>query len=95
MIEQLKRQDFEQLAPGSLLVVHGEQMATLTVVEARDLPSPSQRQAPFAIVLEGPRDPFLPQAIHPIQHPVLGLLELFIVPIARDDLHTRYEVIFN
>lgn len=95
MIEQLTRQDFEQLAAGSLSIVQDGHTATLTVVEARDLPPTSHRSRPFAVVLEGPRDPFLPQAIYPIQHPVLGLLELFIVPIARDAAHTRYEVIVN
>lgn len=95
MLDKLKKQDFENLEPGSLSVVHGDKIAALTVVETRDLPSPSPREAPFAVVLEGPHDPLLPQATCSLQHPRHGLLELFIVPIARDSACTRYEVIFN
>lgn len=95
MLDKLKKEDFENLEPGSLLVVHGDQTTALTVVETRDLPSPSPRENPFAVVLEGPHDPLLPQAICSLRHPRHGMLELFIVPIARDPASTRYEVIFN
>ena len=95
MLEKLRKKDFENLEPGSLRVVHGERTAALTVVETRDLPSPSPREAPFAVVLEGPHDPVLPQATCSLQHPRHGVLELFIVPIARDSARTRYELIFN
>lgn len=95
MLDKLNKKDFENLEPGSLSVVHGEETTALTVVETRDLPSPSPREAPFAIELEGPAAPLLPQAIYAIVHPLHGRLELFVVPIARTAAHVRYEVIFN
>jgi hypothetical protein len=95
MLDKLKKKDFENLEPGSLSVVHGDETMALTVVETRDLASPSPREAPFAVELEGPATPLLPQAIYPIVHPLHGRLELFIVPIARNSAHVRYEVIFN
>lgn len=95
MLDRLTKKDFEHLAPGSLSVLHGEEVMAMTVVDTRDLPSPSPREAPFAIELEGPASPLLPQAIYPMVHPLHGRLELFIVPIARDAAHVRYEVIFN
>ena len=95
MIDQLKRQDFTELAPGGLVIEHEGGNVALTVVETHDLPSPSPRAAPFSVVLEGPATPLLPQAIYPMLHPRHGRLDLFVVPIARDAAHVRYEVIFN
>ena len=95
MLDKLKKKDFENLEPGSLSVTYGENTMALTVVDTRDLPSPSPREAPFAIELEGPAAPLLPQAIYPVVHPLHGSLELFVVPIGRTAAHVRYEVIFN
>ena len=95
MIDKLTRLDFEALAPGSLRVRMGEQEVPLDLVEVRDLPDRSSRDKPFALVLQGPRSPFLPQAIHTLIHPVHGALELFMVPIGQDASHTRYELVFN
>lgn len=95
MTDVLTRQDFENLAPGSLSVAAGGQSIGLTVVELRDLAERSPRAAPFAVILQGPATPLLLQATHIVEHPRLGTLELFMVPIARDAQHARYELIFN
>lgn len=50
---------------------------------------------PFSIEFLGPRDPVLPQRIYRLEHPALGALELFIVPIGRDADGVRYEAVFN
>lgn len=95
MIDKLTRQDFEGLAPASLFVQYEGAEVPVSVVELRDLPDRSSRAAPFAVELEGPRDPLLPQGIHVLRHPRLGPLELFMVPLARGASQARYELIFN
>lgn len=50
---------------------------------------------PFALVFRGPRDPLLPQAIYGLRHPGLGLVELFIVPIAQEAGGAAYQAIFT
>lgn len=95
MIDQLTRTAFEGLPPDSLRVPYGGAEVALSVVEVRDLPDRSSRQEPFAVVLQGPRSPLLPQSIHSLWHPQHGALELFLVPIAQDATHSRYELIFN
>jgi hypothetical protein len=55
---------------------------------------PGGRQ-PFSLVFRGPSEPQLPQAIYRLEHAGLGVLEIFIVPIGRDDGGTRYEAIFT
>jgi hypothetical protein len=50
---------------------------------------------PFSLVLRGPPRPQLAQAIYRLEHAALGALEIFVVPIARDDDGTTYEAIFT
>lgn len=95
MIEQLTRQDFVQLSPGSLGIDYQGKRFAVEVVETRELPAGSPRQSPFAVVLAGPVSPVLPQGIHALFHPARGRLDLFLVPIGRDAVGTRYEIIFN
>jgi hypothetical protein len=37
----------------------------------------------------------LPQRIYALEHPRLGRLEIFLVPIGREDGHLLLEAIFN
>jgi hypothetical protein len=51
-------------------------------------------RTPFRLLFRGPRDPVLPQRIYPLTHHSLGTLEVFIVPIGRNEVGTDYEAIF-
>jgi hypothetical protein len=55
----------------------------------------SGRRAPFRLLFRGPPDPILEQAIYRITHDRVGALEIFIVPIGRDDAGAHYEAIFT
>ncbi|MEA2219329.1 MAG: hypothetical protein QOJ35_1955 [Solirubrobacteraceae bacterium] len=55
---------------------------------------PGGRQ-PFRLLFRGPPDPVLPQAIYRLEHARLGALEIFVVPVGRDDDGTSYEAIFT
>ena len=46
---------------------------------------------PFSLVFRGPGEPLLPQRIYRVEHPALGALDLFLVPIGPG----RYEAIFT
>jgi hypothetical protein len=54
---------------------------------------PGRRQ-PFSLVFVGPGQPVLAQHIYRIEHATLGALEIFLVPIGRDEGGVRYESIF-
>jgi hypothetical protein len=49
----------------------------------------------FSLFLLGPGDIHLPQHTYTLEHPSMGELELFVVPVGRDDRGFRYEVVFN
>lgn len=47
----------------------------------------------FSLCWHGPRSPFLPQGIYRLEHPALGPIELFIVPIGPDAVGMRYQAV--
>lgn len=49
----------------------------------------------FSIVLEGPRQPFLPQGTYQLQHEHLGVNHIFIVPTGPRPDGFRYEAVFT
>ena len=53
------------------------------------------RRAPFSLLFRGPAQAFLPQRIYRLQHPEMGELDLFLVPIRRDGDTLVYEAVFN
>jgi hypothetical protein len=71
----------------------------LRLIAARALGEPIDRgrRAPFSLIFLGPDRPMLDQRIHPIGHPTLGRLEVFLVPVgpAKDRPGLRYEAIFT
>lgn len=57
--------------------------------------SERRARAPFTLVFRGPAAAAFPQGIYLLQHPVLGSLELFLVPIGPDAQGMCYEANFN
>lgn len=49
----------------------------------------------FSLFFYGPGDMLVPQGSFALEHPAMGELLLFIVPVGRDERGLRYEVIFN
>ena len=58
-------------------------------------PAPEGARQPFTLKFLGPGDPILPQRIYRLDHERLGAIEIFIVPVARDEGGTSYEAVFN
>ena len=69
----------------------GPELELLSVTDVGS--SPRQRQ--FSLVFLGPRTAPAAQGIFRLEHASLGLLELFLVPISRDETGLSYEAIFN
>ena len=52
-------------------------------------------RAPFRLIFHGPAQPVHPQATLPLDHPELGRVEIFLVPLGPDAVGMRYEAIFT
>lgn len=89
--------DFETLEVREFarVVGEGEPPVSITLVEVRaGRPRPGLRD-PFALTFTGPGHLTLDQGVHPLTHPAMGLLELFLVPVARDADVVTYEAVFG
>lgn len=84
-------------AVGDNFTVGGEDGATveLLLVEAthKDAGSHAPRP-PFSLLFHGPADPPLQQATYRFQHASIGVMEIFIVPLGRDEHGSVYEAFF-
>lgn len=101
----------ETLTPGSFeehvgsrfrLSLEGQEPLELELGEIsryEENPDFLARKQPFSLIFFGPPRPILPQAIYPLEHPALGRLEVFLVPIGPDPRGKksgmRYEAAFN
>lgn len=55
---------------------------------------PNAVRPPFSLLFHGPAEPFLPQASYRFEHPSLGVMGIFVVPLGHDEHGTTYEAIF-
>jgi hypothetical protein len=91
----------ERFAPhvGTVFIVvdDGRTLAELELVEATAIPTDSgdRGRPPFSLAFHGPANPAFAQQTLQLEHPILGALGLFLVPLARDADGTHYEAIFN
>jgi len=96
-LDQLTVDDFAPtLQEPYALDLDGQGTLDFTLLEARRLGDGLDgARDPFALVFRGPLDPQLEQRTYGIEHPRLGRLLFFIVPIAREADGMRYEAIFG
>jgi hypothetical protein len=102
VLDRLTATDFAP-AVGDTFVLEADDAGRvgLELIESRlhepDAPAESAdgKRAPFTLTFRGPVEPVLPQRIYQVEHKSLQPLEIFVVPIARDDHGTIYEAVFG
>ena len=57
--------------------------------------SPKMKRDAFALIFRGPANLVLRQHMYPLQHETLGVLPVFLVPIALEEAGAVYEAVFN
>ena len=99
MLDKVTVSDFEGHVEDAFPVslANGE-VVELRLIEAKavgEAIDPGGR-VPFSLIFLGPDRPMLDQRIHPIGHPALGPLEIFLVPIGppKGRPGLRYQAIF-
>lgn len=90
--------DFEPLLHRSLFIRFTPEVswsAELIEVSQHSAHSDALRQ-PFSIILRTTqKNEYFAQAIFEVEHPTLGILPLFLVPIGPDSEGMRYQAIFS
>jgi hypothetical protein len=89
--------DSFRIALGKEEVLELQLIEARTIGESRRTAPPGIREQPFSLIFRSARDRLLPQQIYPIEHPTLGTLEIFLVPLgpAPDSTGLQYQAIFN
>lgn len=67
---------------------------TLTKVQGNGLRGRADREQ-FSLHFEGPADPLLPQKIYHLENADAGAMDLFLVPVAKDEEGVTYEAVFT
>ncbi len=67
----------------------------LKLAELRRLGHAKRAGGAFSLLFTTPPGPFLPQAIYPLDHPALGRLDLFLVPLGPIAGENCYEAVFT
>ncbi|HVN01525.1 MAG TPA: hypothetical protein VMT68_15055 [Caulobacteraceae bacterium] len=76
----------------------GESTIDLTLTEAAKTPVrvyPGMMREPFSLIFKSASPVVLPQRLYPFQHPAMGRLDIFIVPIAREPAGVVYQAVFS
>ena len=67
----------------------------VSMTELGEVPSTEHRR-PFSLIFLGPiSSQYLVQHIYRLEHPQMGMLDLFLVPLGPEQGRMRYEAIFN
>jgi hypothetical protein len=84
-------------AVGEAFTVGGEEGATVELLlveaESRD-GGPDAPRPGFSLLFHGPAEPPLAQGTYRFEHPGIGAMEIFIVPLGRDEHGSVYEAFF-
>jgi len=66
----------------------------LKLVKADPAGASGREGGAFSLLFVGPKGASLPQAIYPVKHPALGMMEIFLVPIGPLSGGNGYQAIF-
>jgi len=98
MLINLTEQEFSQHLNSTFQLKLEDHTLELILVEVKAYMFGQNEQAGmerFSIYFDGPPDQRLPQQLYHLEHPDMGGLDLFLVPVAGDEKKLRYEAVFN
>lgn len=76
----------------------GEASVPLTLVEVKPIPArpfPGMLREPFSLMFRAASPVVFPQRLYRLSNPVMGTLDIFLVPVGRDREGVLYQAVFN
>ena len=98
MPEELTANVFKDLTQQPFRLRHDELPdIDATLIEVKELAAPTapSGRAPFSLLFVGAADDEPVQALFELQHDQLGQLQVFLVPVGRDERGLLLEAVFN
>lgn len=97
-LQQLTAADFQPQIGKNFLIHFSTDVVTQAQLEkVVDLPAhPNLQRRPFSILLQTTQNlQYYPQAIYTIEHSAWGSLQIFLVPVGRNEKGVQYEAVFS
>ena len=96
MLERMKREDFEPHLNTTFRILRGEaEPLELELIEIGGGEGSFENSYSFSLLFRGGLHFVLQQHTFTLEHPALGTLDLFLVPVSREPDGFRYEAVFN
>ena len=96
MLERMSREDFDPHLNTTFRLLRGEaEPLELELVEITGGDGRYENSYSFSLLFRGGPHFRLQQHTFTLEHPALGTLDLFLVPVAREHDGYRYEAVFN
>lgn len=93
-IGKLKLEDFSPHLEAVFELHSADGVVPLKLAKIGSYGQATREGGAFSLLFVAPAGPWLPQAIYPIQHPDLGTMEIFLVPIGPMSSGNGYEAVF-
>jgi hypothetical protein len=87
--------DFKPLTSTSFDVETAGGTVAMVLSQVDPAGNSGRKGGAFSLIFSAPRGPWMGQAIYPMRHPALGVLEIFLVPIGPLDDSNGYQAIFT
>jgi hypothetical protein len=90
----LKLDDFAAHLDADFEMQTSDGVVPLKLVKADPAGASGREGGAFSLLFAAPAGTSLPQAIYPVTHPALGMMEIFLVPIGPLQGGSGYQAIF-
>jgi hypothetical protein len=67
----------------------------LKLANAKPVGDSGRAGGAFSLLFVAPAGPWLPQDVYPVQHPALGTMEIFLVPVGPTSGGNGYHAVFT
>ena len=95
MLDQLRCEDFESHLNSSFDMRTGDTATVVELIAVKRLPQHATAREPFSLLFRGAGTTVWPQGIYQLSRTGLDQLDIFLVPVGRDESGVRYEAIFS
>jgi hypothetical protein len=87
--------DFEAGKDESFRLAIGGQEFAFKLAEVRKLGRAKREGGAFSLIFVTGSGPFLRQGVYPLEHPTIGKLDIFLVPLGPVEGGNSYEAVFT
>jgi hypothetical protein len=97
-VDVLQFESFSPYLNSTFAVRTGEAKVELVLTQATRAPTsayPGMAREPFSLTFQSASPEVLPQSLYAFDHPAMGQLDIFIVPIGREGGGVVYQAVFN